>query len=212
MFLFSNSDYSWAVCYHTYNIYICTTLLYIICLYVCMCLSVWQSTYTAEEGRCWRITVAVAGCLELKKKQPFFLDLMPVSRSLFSHPSILSSTISLSPLPSILNEMRKDRLLSAWPTMALLSAWAVYRCSLSGQTPPVGLSLWRGDEMWKLLQICRGGNKAWYPTDLTPLSSWYQSLTQISQPTGSNVSNKQKINIKYIKGCPSSSPYEINMT
>lgn len=194
---------------HMQLAYICMGLVYLILLCVCMCLSVWQSTYTAEEGRCWSINIAVADCLELKN-QSFFLDLMPVSLSFPTSPFYLPS--SLPTLASILNEMRKNGPLSAWATMALLSAWAVYRCSLSGQSPPVGLSLWRGDEMWKLLRICRGGNKACHPTDLTPLSSWYQSLTQISQSTGSNGSNKEKINIKYIKGCPSSSPYEINMT
>lgn len=102
-------------------------------------------------------------------------------------PSFSPPLYSLLP-PSLSLFLYLVTMLSAQGTVALLSAWAVCRCSVSGWTRPIGLSPWCRDEMWKLRQICRGGNKAWHLTDLTPLSLWYQSRQSI----GSNISNTQK--------------------
>lgn len=122
----------------------------------------WQTVWSSKICRFFSLT----GCQSASLF--FFLHLSTLSPS-------LPPSLYLSFSASLLNVMRRDGLLSEWATVALLSAWAVYRCSVSGRTPPVGLSPWCGDEMWKLRRICRGGNKAWHPTDLTPLSSWYQS-------------------------------------
>lgn len=57
------------------------------------------------------------------------------------------------------------------------------------QAGPLPSCCHHGAQMWwgKLWWIHCGGNKAWRPTDLTPLSSWYQTCqTQTSQSAGSN--------------------------
>lgn len=96
-------------------------------------------------------------------------------------------------LPSF-SEMRRDGLSSAGAMVALLSAWAAYCCCVSGWTAPIMLSPWCTDVMGKLWWIHCGGNKAWRPTDLTPLSSWYQTCqTQTSQSAGSNKQHIQNL-------------------
>lgn len=143
-------------------------------VYACACVYQFDSLPTQQKKCYWRITIAVTDCLELKKLS-FFLDWMPVILPLFFPPLHFPQlSLSLSLSAPFLNEMRRDGFLSAWATVALLSAWAVYRYSVSGWSPPVGLSLCCGDEMRKLWRLLSRGNKAWHPTDPTPLSSWYQ--------------------------------------
>lgn len=105
--------------------------LYKLCL--CMCLSVWQSTYSSRgvllKDYHW------GGRLSGAQKSVFFPWLGASQPPSFSHLSALLTSILLSFSSSSFNEMRRGGLLSAWGTVALLSAGAVYRRSLSDSGP-----------------------------------------------------------------------------
>ena len=208
------------MCYHAGCLRMYRPALYNLCVCVCVCVCVYQcdSLPTQQKrgvteglpSRWQTVWSSKIGIFSLTGCQ---------SASLFFFPPLCSTSLHLSLSLSLFSlhlfSMKWERMGSCqheqrWRyCQRELSIVAVCRAGLLLSGCHRGAAMRCG----KLRRICRGGNKAWHPTDLTPLSSWYQSPhTQTSQSTGLNISDTQKINIKYIKGCPSTSPYEINMT
>lgn len=98
----------------------------------------------------------------------FFLDRLPVSRHLlFLHLSSLPTPLIPAACASLLAEIR---------TRGFLSSRAACRCDTSGAGVfPSGCHSGAPVTRGGLRRVWRRGNKARRPTDLTPLSSRYQS-------------------------------------
>lgn len=136
----------------------CNQGLYNLCF--CTALLVCQSAPIAEDRCYWRIST--------HQNLYFFLDRLPVSRHLlFLHLSSLPTSLIPAAFASLLAKIR---------TRGFLSSRAGCRCCTSGAGVFAsgchsGAPVTRGG----LRHVCRRGNKARRPTNLTPLSSRYQS-------------------------------------
>lgn len=144
----------------------CNQGLYNLCL--CAALLVCQSASITEDRCYWRITTEVAHttiCLSsltgCQSAAIFFFSTSP----LYLHRSFPRACAS----PPRRNKN------DAKDAAAAVIAGRLSSRRVGGRRLPVRLSQRRAGDTRGLRRVCRRGNKARRPTDLTPLSSRYQS-------------------------------------